>query len=276
MADRSRAEAFLARLARGETIPDRIAAILAHPDDEVLGFGAQWPRLPGMTLVHVTDGAPRNCGDAKRLGFATAEAYATERRREAERVAALAGTGPDRLLCLGIADQEAAYHLCDIALRLAALLRRGDIRTVLTHSYEGGHPDHDATAFAVQAAAALIEPETGSGIAVVEMPYYHAAGEGWVRQAFCDDGPPELRLDLDEDQQAFKRQLFALHATQKTVLEGFSVASERFRAAVPKDFAVLPKVDTLLYERENWGLDRHRWVALVREAQRALVTGRCA
>jgi LmbE family N-acetylglucosaminyl deacetylase len=271
------ADAFLARLSGRETIPgDRVAAILAHPDDEVLGLGAQLPRLPGITLVHVTDGAPRNLVDARRLGFASAEAYAAERRRELERAAALAGIGSDALIGFGFPDQEAAFHLSDIARMVADFLQEHRIRIVFTHSYEGGHPDHDATAFAVHAAVALVEQGAGRGPGVIEMPYYHAAPDGWVRQSFlAGGGSPELRLDLDPGQQAFKSRLFAAHATQKAVLDSFSVATEWFRAASLRDFPALPPVEDLLYEREGWGLDRHRWIALVRDAKRALEIGRC-
>jgi LmbE family N-acetylglucosaminyl deacetylase len=235
------------------------------------------PRLPGLTLVHVTDGAPRDLGDARRLGFATAEAYAAERRRELERAAALAGIGSEALIGFGFPDQEAAFHLSDIARMIADVLQKHRIRTVFTHSYEGGHPDHDAAAFAVQAAVALIERDAGRGPDVIEMPFYHAAPDGWVRQSFlAGGGSPELRLDLDPDQRAFKARLFAAHATQKAVLDSFSVATERFRVAPLYDFPALPPVADLLYERENWGLDRHRWMALVHDATRALEIGRCA
>src|SRR6185437_9724842 len=40
---------------------------------------------------------------------------------------------------------------------------------VFTHAYEGGHPDHDAVAFAVHAACRLSDIPP----AIVEMPYYH-------------------------------------------------------------------------------------------------------
>ena len=112
---------------------------------------------------------------------------------------------------------------------------------------------------------------------MIEMPYYHASVDGWTRQSFlAGDGSPELQLDLDADQQAFKRRLFAAHATQKAVLDSFSVATEKFRIAPKHDFTALPQVEALLYERENWGLDRHRWMALIHDAIRALEIGRCA
>ena len=65
--------------------------VVAHPDDETIGAGAQLPRLNGVTMIHVTDGAPRKPRDAERHGFATAAEYAFARARELERVMMLAG-----------------------------------------------------------------------------------------------------------------------------------------------------------------------------------------
>jgi hypothetical protein len=54
------------------------------------------------------------------------------------------------------------------------------------------------------------------------------------------------------------------------VLERFPIEVERFRAAPAYDFATLPPVTALLYERENWGLTGARWTALVRQARHDL------
>src|SRR5205085_11027704 len=85
-------ERFLQLLGtRGAAIPaGRAALVVAHPDDETLGLGGQLPRLNGLTIIHVTDGAPRNRHDASRHGFATAAAYAAARRRAPEAAVALA------------------------------------------------------------------------------------------------------------------------------------------------------------------------------------------
>src|SRR4029077_3455583 len=52
-------------------------------------------------------------------------------------------------------DQQAAFRLAELARRLAALFAERGIAVVLTHACEGGHPDHDAVAFAVHGAARL-------------------------------------------------------------------------------------------------------------------------
>jgi hypothetical protein len=43
-----------------------VLLVAAHPDDEVMGAGAQLPHLSGIRIIHVTDDAPRNL-----RGFAT-------------------------------------------------------------------------------------------------------------------------------------------------------------------------------------------------------------
>ena len=45
--------------------------VAAHPDDETIGAGGRLAASPGAIVVHVTDGAPRDPGDARAAGFAT-------------------------------------------------------------------------------------------------------------------------------------------------------------------------------------------------------------
>jgi LmbE family N-acetylglucosaminyl deacetylase len=263
---------FLMRLAGDDVIPgDKTAAIVAHPDDETLGLGAQLPRMPGMTIVHVTDGAPRNLADAHRLGFETAEAYARARRRELEAAMALVGIAPDALVALGVPDQEAAFQLAPIARRLADLLADRRIDVVFTHTYEGGHPDHEATAFAVQAASELVTRRSGRGPIIVEMPFYRADVGGRARQRFLPQPEhPDLAFWLSDEQRALKERMYAAHASQKAVLDQFPIQVERFRVAPPYDFTILPPVDAFLYEDENWGLTAPQWIGLVEQARRDL------
>ena len=263
-----RARAFLRRLAtRGEVPAQAVALVVAHPDDEVLGLGAQLNRLKGLTIVHVTDGAPR----AAAHGFATREDYAAARRKELAAAVALAGIGPDALVGLGVADQEAALDLARIARRLSEIFAQRGIQVVLTHAYEGGHPDHDAAAFAAHAACRLMSAR-GHPPGLVEMPFYHAGPGGWVRQRFSarDDGPTELALPLGEAERALKQRMYDAHATQRETLDSFPPECERFRLAPAHDFTILPNGGDLLYERYAWGMTGAHWRELAGGALREL------
>jgi LmbE family N-acetylglucosaminyl deacetylase len=262
------ADRLLAGLAGGLRIDARaIAVVVAHPDDETIGLGAQLRRLDGVTIVHVADGAPRNGEDASRHGFSGRDDYAAARRRELEAAVAFAGIGLDALIALDVPDQEAALDLPGVARRLAALFAERGVEVVLTHAYEGGHPDHDAVAFAVHAAARL-----GAAPSIVEMPFYRAGPEdGWVTQAFAaDPRAPEIALWLDDHARALKRHMMGAHVTQGATLAGFAPAVERFRRAPAYDFTALPNCGDLLYERYAWGMTGAGFRDLVRAAQAAL------
>ncbi len=238
--------------------------VLAHPDDEVLGCGILLTRLSDATVVHVTNGAPQDGNDARRHGFGDLPAYAAERWAEARQALNLAGVPASRHHGLGIADQDAAHRLSDIARRLLPFVADADL--VFTHAYEGGHPDHDAVAFAVSAAVRIAGRAVDSTI--VEMPFYHAGPEGWIRQNFLpiDGAGDEMIFDLAPEDLALKRRMADCHRSQGETLAGFRLDRERFRVAPPHDFTVLPNDANLLYERHGWNLTGEIWQSLVRLA----------
>ena len=51
-----------------------------------------------------------------------------------------------RVFWLGGVDQEAAFEIGVLAERLAKLIAEIRPEIVITHAYEGGHPDHDSAA----------------------------------------------------------------------------------------------------------------------------------
>jgi LmbE family N-acetylglucosaminyl deacetylase len=241
----------------------RIAIVVAHPDDETIGIGAQLPRMPEVTLVHVTDGAPLDPSDARRSGFAGAEAYAAARRSELEAAVALAGISRERLIGFGLRDQEAALHLPALTRRLAGLFRERGIDQVVTHAYEGGHPDHDAAAFGVHMASRLMdEPLT-----IVEIPLYRIEGGERVLQRFrADLERPEWAVWLDERQSGLKRAMLDAHRSQRTVTGPFRIDVERFRLAPSYDFTRLPNEGEILYDQFGWAMTGARWRELACQA----------
>jgi LmbE family N-acetylglucosaminyl deacetylase len=258
---------FLAAVAAESrpAITDRVAVILAHPDDETLGCGALLSRLRNVTIVHVTDGAPRNGTDAARHGFRSPNEYAVARQHELAAAMTFAGINPDRLACLGVTDQAVVHNLAGVAGRLVPVLESVEI--VLTHAYEGGHPDHDATAFAVHAAARLLGP---SAPAIIEMPFYRAAPDGsWLRQEFSE-GAALTVLRLTEGERTRKAAMLAGHASQAGTLAAFGAADEAFRPAPAWDFAQAPNGGRVLYESYQWGTDFAGFAERVRAAQAEL------
>jgi N-acetylglucosamine malate deacetylase 2 len=245
-----------------------VAVVVAHPDDETIGCGAILRRLPLVRLVHVTDGAPRDMIDAVRLGLSSRESYATMRSAELTAALALAGVPPWRHVNLGMTDQTAAFALDELVHRLEPLLR--EVRIVVTHAFEGGHPDHDATALAVHAACALIASR-GRCPQIIEMPFYRAGSEGWALQSFVPAGEvAQTIVVLSGDEQELKRRMMAAHSSQRATLSRFRLDRERFRLAPTYDFEELPNGGALLYERYHWGMNGALWGELAASARAKL------
>jgi LmbE family N-acetylglucosaminyl deacetylase len=246
--------------------------VAAHPDDEVIGIGGQLASLPDASIVHVTDGAPRIDEVVRRAGFATPAAYAEARRAEAKAALALAKIGPERLHAFEIADGDATNDLVDLAWRLAALIDAGDVDTVVTHPYEGGHIDHDATAFAVHAACALLRRDGARAPTIMEMTSYHNGGGRLAAGVFLVAADcAETTLALSPAERAIKQRMFSCHATQRQTLTLFPIDVERFRRAPAYDFTRPPQEGPLLYELlQHATMSAAQWRAKVGAAITAL------
>src|ERR1044071_8925740 len=155
IADSPRQQALVDWLVEGGGKDPFVVLVAAQPDDESVGAGGRLDRLRHGVFVYLTDGSPRDLGDARRAGYSSRESYAAARREELAQALDTAGVDRSRIHCLNSVDQEACFHLASLALGLCEILRAAPPDLVLTHAYEGGHPDHDATAFAAHAARAL-------------------------------------------------------------------------------------------------------------------------
>jgi N-acetylglucosamine malate deacetylase 2 len=244
--------------------------VAAHPDDEMLGLGSRLPELRRLQIVFATDGAPRDMMDARRLSFGTREEYASTRTREAQAALALLNIQGDRIRHLEFIDQEATLHLDELAQRCLSLLDEYRPATVLTHAYEGGHPDHDAVALAVHLACRQRQTP------ILEFGGYHDPdGSGHIAtDAFLPAPIPTMTLQLKPSEQVRKREALACYATQAPVLAMFCHDHERLRMAPSYDFTASPHPWRPYYESFVRGLDGHRWLGLARDAlARAGVTG---
>ena len=250
-------EAVLRGLALRRPVGARVALVVAHPDDETIAAGASLHLLPGLLLVHVTDGAPRANTDAAAAGFDTQAAYAAARRLELLAALRAAGISPD-LVQLGVPDQDASLDMTGLTRTLARLFDAHGTEVVLTHAYEGGHPDHDATALAVHAAAGR-RP-------VLEFAGYHADSAGRLLTGRFLAGPDATVVTLTPAERARKQAMFDCFRTQAGMLAAFGTADEKFRSAPGYDFTQPPLPGRLNYEHWGWSMTGAHWRQLARAA----------
>ena len=249
----------------GKLLAPHIAIAIAHPDDETIGCGAFLCRTSASTVIVVTDGSPRNPADATRLGFRSAEAYAQARFAEMRMALQIAGISDSQLIALGLRDQDAAREIIPLARRLAEIFTSRNSHIVLTHAYEGGHPDHDATALAVHLAAKRLA-KGGHELDIYEMPFYRLDGDQPVLQSFAPGAAQAITILLGPEEREQKHRMMQKFVTQKSVLAPFEIDAELFRPAAFQKFSELPNGGKLLYERHDWGMTGERWLSLTRDA----------
>lgn len=259
---------FSPRLERALTAPSTLI-VVAHQDDESIGAGAQLARLQDVMVVHVTDGAPRDPEYARRFGYTTASEYGEVRRREAGEALKLVGVPEERQFCLGIPDGEAPFHLVDLSLSIAEMIDELKPEVLLTHPYEGGHTDHDATAFAVHLACGILRREGAALPVVLELTGYHNRGGRRVVHEFLPfpGAGPARSLRLSKPARELKARMYECFRTQQKCLQQFSVDVERFRPAPRYVFTKPPHEGPLDYERLSRRMTGEEWR---RQADRAL------
>jgi LmbE family N-acetylglucosaminyl deacetylase len=237
------------RAAFAKALPTTLV-VVAHPDDEAIGAGGLLAGLPDAVVAHVTDGAPRDERYAQSKGFQTREEYARARRREVTNALAHVGITPERCRGLGYVDGEASLQLLELVFDVADLMDEVRPDVVLTHPYEGGHSDHDATAFAVHLACGVLRRDNVPTPIVLELTSYHnLSGTRRVYSFLPFIGAEQKTIKLTEAEKALKARMYEEFASQKQVLQQFPINIERFRPAPRYLFTKAPHEGQLDYER---------------------------
>jgi LmbE family N-acetylglucosaminyl deacetylase len=129
----------------------RLVVVAPHPDDEVLGAGGLLAATAHagreQVLVAVTDGQASHPGSQL---WPEAELRA-QRRQESAVALRVLGAHACEVVRLGIDDGGIAAARAELAGRLAAIVRPGDV--VVSPWRFDGHPDHEAAGQAAAAAA---------------------------------------------------------------------------------------------------------------------------
>jgi LmbE family N-acetylglucosaminyl deacetylase len=236
----------------------RVCIVAAHPDDETIGASAVMGCQHDVTVIHVTTGAP---ADPRWWppGISDARSYANLRADEAERAMAIGGANR---IALEFHDQGVTHCAASLIETLRAQLERLRPEVIVTHAYEGGHPDHDAVAFAV----AEVRHGASPYVPLLEMALYHGES-GTLRIGEFIAGDTGLQCMLDREQLVRRRAMLAAYRSQQAVLDAFrDVTRESYRPAPRYDFTRPPHGGPLLYEQRGMasGASWRRLVARAR------------
>lgn len=232
--------------------------LVAHADDESVGYGALLLRMREAVVVIATDGAPR---DEYFWGpFGSRENYRALRRDEARRAMQLAGVRELVLLAdedPRLEDQRLFLNLVPAYERLKKLVERVRPEAIATLAYEGGHPDHDS--------CSLLGARLGAryGLPVWEAPLYHwgnkhqgdsavsREGELRLQQFVCRTGC-EAELEINAAELEQKRTMCAQYVSQGDFLRTFDARRELVRPQVKYAYEGPPHEGQTNYERWQW------------------------
>ena len=267
---RRRTELLLGSLAHSD-VPDagkaeRLLLLVAHPDDETIGASAVLGRWPGAMVVYLTDGAPRDPQFRSPYVSGSRELYACVRAEEAASALALVNISPERIVFLSGVDQEAIFHVRQIVEEWVPIVREFKPSVIITHAYEGGHPDHDTAAQVARVGAQIAARQTDSHPDLVEMTGYYAF-EGKRMTGQFLNAPPlatshieagvQLKMSIEERKR--KARMLGCYVSQWHVLSDFPLEPEKLRPAPLYDFTRPPHEGPLWYETLRWPVTGALW-----------------
>ncbi len=249
---------------RVESVSLPTLVLAAHPDDETIGASAILGRSRDIWVAYLTDGAPRD--PALRSGRTSREEYAKLRQSESQQALKIAGIDSRRILHLGGVDQDTVFMLEPLVHGFVQAASRIRPDRIVTHAYEGGHPDHDSAAFVAATALRLLQMRGDSNPLLLEMTSYHAENEQLSAGRFLPGQDQGWQITLSSAEMQRKQAMLASYISQEHVLRDFPLVPERLRLAPDYDFQHPPHVGKLWYECLGWPMTSTRWCALASQA----------
>jgi LmbE family N-acetylglucosaminyl deacetylase len=243
----------------------RVLVLVAHADDESVGYGALLQKMSQGVVVIATDCAPRDKYFWERFG--SREAYAGVRRDEARGAMRLAGVRELVLLSeedARLEDQRLFLNLTAAYALLEKLVERVRPEAIATLAYEGGHPDHDS--------CSVLGARLGEqfGVPVWEAPLYSrkyertpigtiqsarevlaTQGEMRVQRFVCESGD-EVAVEIEAGELERKRAMCAQYGSQGDFLQTFDARREVVRPQVKYLYDQPPHEGQTNYEQWQW------------------------
>jgi LmbE family N-acetylglucosaminyl deacetylase len=246
------------------TINDRILLLVAHPDDETIGFGGHISHCPNLYLVHLTEGSPQNLKYANYCGCTNQEEYAKLRMSELRSALTISSFDYNHYSNLQCVDLGVIYSIEKVIGDVLRIIKEIQPEVILTHPYEGGHPDHDCAAFIAQESIKIIsEHNKTSDIRRMEFTCYHGKNGYMETGTFLDHSEKTITVQLSQEKKQMKEKMLNCFNSQKEMLSLFYTDKEIFRTAPEYSFSKLPHEGKLLYEQMDMGIESKCWRNIV-------------
>ncbi len=219
---------FLQIIKEREPVYQPAMVLVAHPDDEVLGLSMPLSRFTDLTLVHATDGAAGGDRDV--------------RARELDEALATLNVNVQRRVQLDLPDGALTANLALLINRLSQMWDNHEV--IVTHAYEGGHPDHDCCAVAVNTLRL-----SASDKPALAFPIYALGPDGVVKNRFVHEPANVVEIALTASEADKKGLALAEFVSQANVVNMFDLTCEAIGTAELFDPSIIRPASEVLFAR---------------------------
>lgn len=219
----------------------RVLFVVASPGDEVAGAGVWISRRsrPGdVFILHITTGCTAPLRSEQ----------ATVRRSEVHQALAMIRIPSRNCSYIPIESESAHHHFAEVVEAIEQSIADCCPSLLITHAYEGGHPDCDAASLAT---AAAIHQRFASMPKVLEFPLCHADCDGtMVGGEFLNDATwPASEIVLPSPcELAMKKRVLGAYRFQREKWNALPEGPEVFRPLPPYDYTRSPHCWPVWYE----------------------------